>query len=197
MRESVLLMTPILRKPRKSITFRSVVPSLAKMLPWRSFSMAWIRPSRTMRGWVPWGSWQWMQPTGLLVSLATAIDIGGAVPLGLGILVAHELPLEDMVGGLALDAGRIAGHGGFRQFVVGALVVQHIPGLADLIDALPAVLELEAAALETIDHELVDDHEGMGARLVVLKGEAVAASSLSCMGERPAGTPFSLRAPPS
>ena len=100
-------------------------------------------------------------------------DVGGAVPLGLGILVPHELPLQDVVGGLALDAGRIAGHGGFLQLVILPLVLQHVPGLAGFINTFPAVLELEAPTLETIHGKLVDDHEGVTTRLVVFKGEAV------------------------
>ena len=100
-------------------------------------------------------------------------NVGGTVPLGLGILVPHELPFQDMVGGLALDAGRVAGHGGFLQFEILPLVLQHVPGLADLINASPAVLELETATLETIHGKLVDDHEGVSTRFIVLKGEAV------------------------
>ena len=105
-------------------------------------------------------------------------NIGGAVPLGFRILVPHELPLEDVVGGLALDAGRVAGHGGFLQLVVGALVGQHVPGLAGFVDTFPTVLKLETATLKAIHGKLVDDHEGVTARLIVLKGKTVGGQQL-------------------
>ena len=119
-------------------------------------------------------------------------NVGGTVPLGFGILVAHELPLQDVVGGLALDTGRIAGHTGFFQFVVNALVDQHIPGLAGFINTFPAILELETAALETIHDKLIDDHEGVTARLIVLKGKSVGGQQLVLHGRTAGWNPLLL-----
>ena len=120
-------------------------------------------------------------PDGVVGVLGDVDYVGGAVPLGPWVLLPHELPLQEMVGGLALDAGGVAGHGALGELLPG--VGQDIPGLAGGVDPFPPLLELEAPSLEAVHHELVDHHEGVPARLVMLEACPAAASG------RP-GSPF-------
>ena len=120
-----------------------------------------------------------------------SIDIGGAVPLGLGILVPHVFPLQGKIGGLALQTDRIAGRGGDILGKGLLRIDQDVPGLARA-GITEQVLELKAPGGETIDRQLVDNHEGMGARLVMFLGEAVRREKFILKGRTPGRSPLFL-----
>ena len=110
--------------------------------------------------------------------------VGAAVELRALGLVAHVGPVEHQVGRLAGPAHAVGGSGRARLVrlllvVVGIVVLEDVPGLVGLAALKrrvePAVLGLEAATERTVDDELVDRHERVGARKVVLLREAVAA----------------------
>ena len=105
-----------------------------------------------------------------------------AVELGAVDLVAHVGPVEHQVGRLAGPAHGVARGGGTRLkglvFVgFGMVVLEDVPNLVGLAAferrVEPAFLRFETAAEGAVDDELVDRHEGVGARKVVFLREAV------------------------
>ena len=108
--------------------------------------------------------------------------VRAAVELGAVDLVAHVGPVEHQVGRLAGPAHGVARGGGTRLkglvFVgFGMIVLQDVPNLVGLAAferrVEPAFLRFETAAEGAVDDELVDRHEGVGARKVVFLREAV------------------------
>ena len=118
-----------------------------------------------------------------VVDGADHIDgVRAAVELGAVDLVAHVGPVEHQVGRLAGPADGVArgGGAGLKGLVFvgfGMVVLEDVPDLVGLAAfqrrVEPAFLRFETAAEGAVDDELVDRHEGVGARKVVLLREAV------------------------
>ena len=119
-----------------------------------------------------------------MVQVTCEVDhVRGPGPFRGRVFVAHVRPVEDDVGALAVHAHRVGRGGRLRQeppLVVGGRVeiLQHRPRTpcrADTVGDLGPVLVLETATVGTVNDQMVDQHEGMAARLRMLERKAVLA----------------------